>query len=170
MTIRIVGAALLILGCGSVGFQMAAAHVREERILRQLLRLLDYMECELQYHLTPLPELCRQAAEQEAGVLKGVFLRLAEELDNQMSPDVGRCMGYVLGRQQNLPPKTKKLLRLMGNSLGKFDLQGQIKGLESLRGECRRELKALEAGRASRLREYKTLGLCAGAALAILFI
>ena len=47
MTIRIVGAALLILGCGSVGFQMAAAHMREERILRQLLRLLDYMECEL---------------------------------------------------------------------------------------------------------------------------
>ena len=139
MTIRIVGAALLILGCGSVGFQMAAAHMREERILRQLLRLLDYMECELQYHLTPLPELCRQAAEQEAGVLKGVFLRLAEELDNQMS-------------------------------LGKFDLQGQIRGLEGLRGECRRELKMLEAGRASRLREYKTLGLCAGAALAILFI
>lgn len=170
MTIRIVGAVLLILGCGSVGFQMAAAHVREERILRQLLRILDYMECELQYHLTPLPELCRQAAEQEAGALKGVFSRLAEELDNQMSPDVGRCMSYVLGRQQNLPPKAKKLLRLMGSSLGKFDLQGQIKGLESLRAECRRELKALEAGRASRLREYKTLGLCAGAALAILFI
>ena len=78
MTIRIVGAALLILGCGSAGFQMAAAHMREERVLRQLLRLLDYMECELQYHLTPLPELCRQAAAQEAGVLKGVFLRLAE--------------------------------------------------------------------------------------------
>lgn len=170
MSLKVIGAFVLVMSCGGVGFQMAAAHVREERILRQLLRILDYMECELQYHLTPLPELCRQAAEQEAGVLRQVFCQLAQELDNQMSPDVGRCMNHVLGRLQNLPAKTRKVLRLMGASLGRFDLQGQIKGLENLRTECRRELKNLEAGRASRLREYKTLGLCAGAALAILFI
>ena len=62
MSIKLIGAALIIAGCDGVGFSMAAAHRREESALRQLIGALDYMGCELQYHLTPLPELCRSAA------------------------------------------------------------------------------------------------------------
>ena len=46
------GAALVIAGCGGFGFSIASGYKREEGILRQLLRALNYMEWELQYRLT----------------------------------------------------------------------------------------------------------------------
>jgi hypothetical protein len=54
--------------------------------------------------------------------------------------------------------------------MGKFDIDGQINGLEAVRSLCRRMLDELTSGREVRLRNYQTLGLCAGAALVILFI
>lgn len=170
MNLKLIGAALIIIGCGSVGFSMAAAHRREEKALRQLIGALDYMGCELQYHLTPLPQLCRNAAAESGGAISQVFLSLAAELENQIAPDASACMSAVLSRTPKLPQRVKKNFLSMGSSLGRFDLQGQLSGLESARQQCRRELDELSTNRDIRLRSYQTLGLCAGSALAILFL
>lgn len=170
MTIKLIGAALIIVGCGGVGFKIAANHLREERIMRQLISVLEYMECELQYRLTPLPELCRQAAKQCKGILSDVFLALTEELEDQISPDVERCMSAGLSNFKDIPVKTLGLLELLGRSLGRFDLNGQLRGLESVRQECSRLLQELSNNKDVRIRSYQTLAICAGAALAILFL
>ena len=81
MTMKLIGAGLIIAACGAVGFSMAASHRREEAALRQLIRALDYMGCELQYRLTPLPDLCRQVAEETQGVIGQVIKNLTQELD-----------------------------------------------------------------------------------------
>lgn len=75
MSYRWFGAALVIAGCGGFGFSIASGYKREEGILRQLLRALNYMEWELQYRLTPLPELCRQAGKETRGTLREVFFQ-----------------------------------------------------------------------------------------------
>ena len=170
MTVKLVGAALIIAACGTVGFSMAAAHRREEAALRQLIRALDYMGCELQYRLTPLPELCRNAAAESAGSVSQVLLHLAAELEGQIAPDAASCMNAALGKTSRLPKMATKNFRLLGSSLGRFDLQGQLSGLEQTRQQCRRELEELTRNRDVRLRSYQTLGLCAGSALAILFL
>ena len=54
--------------------------------------------------------------------------------------------------------------------MGQFDLSGQLKGFEAVNKDCLRELTDLENNRTQRTRSYQTLGLCAGAALAILFL
>ncbi len=170
MSYKWIGAILIILSCGGFGIGLAASHRREERTLQQLCHALDLMSCELQYRLTPLPELCRQAGKEGEGCIRGVFLRLAEELEAQIAPDVGSCMRSALSDQRDLPLKTVDALILLGNSLGRFDLEGQLKGLEAVRTVCRRELENLSLNRDTRLRSYQTLGFCAGAALVILFI
>ena len=58
----------------------------------------------------------------------------------------------------------------MGSSLGRFDLDGQLLGLEAVRVYCQEQLSEMSKDRDVRLRSYQTLGLCAGAALAILFV
>ena len=63
-----------------------------------------------------------------------------------------------------------KIAITLGRTLGRFDLDGQLIGLENARRDCRRAVDALSENRDNRLRCYQTLGLCAGAALAILFI
>lgn len=169
MTVKIIGAALIVSGCGGFGFKMAANHLKEERSLRKLIEVLDYLECELEYHMTPLPDLCRQAAQQSGGKLKDVLCSLNSELENQISPDVERCMSAALSRHKDLPAMTVYGLELLGKTLGKFDLSGQLKGLHNVRSECERKLADLTRDRDVRVRSYKTLALCAGAALAILF-
>lgn len=169
MTMKLIGAGLIIAACGAVGFSMAASHRREEAALRQLIRALDYMGCELQYRLTPLPELCRNAAAESAGAVSQALLCLAIELEGQIAPDAATCMNAALSKTHRLPKLADKNLRLLGSSLGRFDLQGQLCGLEEVRHQCRRELEELSKNRDVRLRSYQTLGLCAGSALAILF-
>ena len=170
MTIKWIGALLVIAGCGGVGFTMAASYKREERCLRALVRALDYMTCELQFRLTPLPDLCRSAGKECGGPAGQALMALSSELESQISPDADSCMYAALSKMDNLPASTVEALRLLGKNLGRFDLNGQLQGIEQVRAHCRRGLSGLEAGRDQRIRGYQTLGVCAGAALAILFV
>ena len=170
MYTKLIGAIMVITACGGFGFRLAAAHIREERTLRRLTAILDYMECELQYRLTPLPQLCRQAAGEGRDALCKFFLSLTHELEDQISPDVECCVQNTLKHCKDIPNVTRTILEQFGETLGRFDLQGQIKGLEAVRQECRRNLEIMNQNKEGRLRGYKTLGLCAGAALAILFL
>lgn len=165
-----IGAALVMAVCGWFGFSYAAALKAEERSLRQLISILDYMECELQYRMTPLPELCMQAAKEGKSAVHMVFARLAGELESQVAPDVQSCMQAALARVSKLPCRTSALLKDLGQSLGRFDVPGQLKGLDGVRGQCRSELESLKENKEPRLRSYQTLGICVGAALVILFI
>lgn len=163
------GAVLIIAGCGGFGFSLCAAHRREEGNLRSVMRILDFMTSELHFHGTPLPELCHGAARVCPNGVGRVFSRLARELETCAAPEVSACMDAAL-EGTALPPKALDTLHLLGISLGRFDLDGQLKGLEEARSTCRRHLDALSSDRDARLRNYQTLSLCAGAALAILLI
>lgn len=164
------GAALVVLTCGWFGFSFASAHRAEEQSLRSLISILDFMECELQYRLTSLPELCRQAAREGKCRVHTVFSVLASELEEQVAPDAMSCMNAAVSRISGLPALTRTALLDLGQSLGRFDLSGQLSGLEAVRKHCREELDRLTVNRDARLRCYQTLGICAGAALVILFI
>jgi len=170
MSFKCIGAILVLCGCSFAGFSMCAAYRREERQLRQLLSALDYMVCELQYRVTPLPELCRQAADHRDGFVGQLFFNLAAELEAQVSPDVQCCLAAAAARSGTLSGRLEEAICILGSSLGRFDLQGQLQGLETVRTYCRTQLDQMAEGRDTRLRSYQTLGLCAGAALAILFV
>ena len=169
MTTKWIGAAFILFSCGGFGLGIAAGYRRRERLLRQLLMVLETLESELQYHLTPLPDLARKAVEDSSGVLRDVFLNLARELDWQEKPDALGCMRAAMDKCHDLPICVRRPLAQLGQTLGRFDLEGQLKGLKGVQETCRRELGKLEVSRDVRLRSYQTLGLCAGAALVILF-
>lgn len=169
MNLKYAGALLVIAGCGGFGFSMAAAFRYEERLLKQLRDILQFMYCELQFHLTPLPELCEKAGMSTRGPVGKVFFRLSDLLDSGVYVDISDCMNTVI-RTAELTPRLQELLINLGRILGRFDLEGQLLGLEEQRMLCSTELKNLAAGKEDRLRSYQTLGLCAGAALVILFV
>ena len=170
MSIRFLGAILVVAACGGVGFRLAAAHRADMLYLRSLISALDFMECELNYRLTPLPQLCRQAATEHRKTLGSVFERLALELDSQISPSVECCMRSAVASSGHIPASAQEALLELGSSLGNFGLEGQIQGIRAVRESCRRRFEELDLNKDARLRSYQTLGLCAGAALAILLI
>ncbi len=170
MSLKWIGAILIVAGCGGFGCSIAGSYRAQERALRQLVRALDYMSSELQYRMTALPELCRAAAQESRGCIHDLLVALAEELQRQISPDAASCMTAALSKTTALPTLARKNLEQLGQSLGRFDLQGQLRGLDAVRQSCRSDLEALAQNREVRLRSYQTLGLCAGAALVVLLV
>ena len=60
-------------------------------------------------------------------------------------------------------------MKQLAQCLGRYDLEGQLQGLETVRQQCRTDLRELESERKEQMRNYQTLAVCAGASLAILF-
>ena len=170
MMYKWIGAALVVTASGGFGMNVAWHQIREERLLSQLTEILDYMESQLAYRLTPLPELCREVGSFSSGVLGQVFTSFGNALEQHLSPEASGCMQQTLLSIPPLPPIAAQSLQSLGKTLGRFDLEGQRKGLLTLRGECRRQLQCLRRNRRERLRSIRTLGFCAGAALTILLI
>ena len=165
-----IGAILIMASCSGCGFAIAAGKRREEQLLYQLIGILQFLEADLQYRLTPLPELCRLAAGETRGILRTVFLNLYRELKWQKLPDAGSCMYAAIQRSGEIPQTVRRLLVQLGHTLGRFDLPGQLQGIQSVRKRSEETLDAIRKNRDERLRSYQTLGICAGAALAIILI
>lgn len=164
-----IGTVIILLGCGGLGFRMAASHRQQVRELRQLLSALDVLEWELRYRLAPLPELCQLVSESVKGTIGSLFRALQKELERQIAPDAGCCMNAAVS-DSLLSPIAKQQLRNLGRTLGRFDLEGQREGIAAVRQEIILALDKLTKDQEVRLRSYQTLGLCAGAALAILLL
>ena len=170
MNYRWIGAILVFASCGGFGFSVAGQYRNEMKCLQRILVLLDNMECELSYHLTPLPDLCRCSGAFAGGSIQKVMDHLALELERQAFPDVTGCMQFALSTANRMSYAGKKLLSMLGESLGRYDLSGQLHGISMVREQCRKELNRMEQDRDQKIRSYQTLGLCAGVSLVILFI
>ncbi len=167
--IRMLGAGMIVTGCTAFGFLMAAAHRREERHLVALSGAMEYMHCELRYRQSNVLDLCRGAAKGREAAIASFFLDLAQGLEEQTCPDLPACLERVLDRP-DLSDSVRRVLEKFGETLGRFDLPGQMRGIEAAARMAETELARVREGAAQRRRSYQTLGLCAGAALAILFL
>ncbi len=170
MTLKIIGAICILAACSTMGFSMAAAYRRQERGLQELIRAIEYMENELQYRMTALPELIKAASEQCTGVLGEVLLTIGRKLEDLEAENVSGVVAVVLDQSDKLSTVVKENIICLSQSLGKFDLAGQLSDLRSAKEFCRRDLEGVISHKEERIRIYKVLGLSAGAALVILFI
>lgn len=169
MTCKWIGAAFIIAGCGGFGFSIAAAAKKERRLLHQLILALGVMEAELEYRMTPLPNLMAIAAQDCDEILRELFRKFSAELSRQIHPNASSCMRIILQKYPELSGRMRRHLRHLGSCLGQFNLPGQIQGLHSVRDACEKDLILLDRNQDIRIRSYQTLSLCAGTALVILF-
>ena len=170
MMVRLIGAGMILFSCGSFGFLISKSAKNEIITLKNFILAMEYMECELQYRMTPLPELCRATASVTKGKINKLFQMLSRELESQISPNVSMCMASALCSCREFSPRVKQLLEELGKKLGIFDLEGQLSMLRSLRKEAQHALKLCQEGYEIRSRSYKTIAICAGAAIVILLI
>jgi stage III sporulation protein AB len=169
MSIKLVGILMVSLSSAFVGFILASNIKKEILYLQDFIDVLDCMECELNFRLSPLPHLCDYAA-QKGNRLNSLFSTLACELNDQVLPDVVRCMKAAINKHQELPRIIQELLLDFGYSLGKFDLKGQLISFNAMRQKCASLLAEREENKHNRIRCYQTLGLCAGVIITILLL
>lgn len=169
MMLRLLGAALIIAGCSGMGMTIVCSHRKQEAELKYLKKAIQEMTWELKYRVSPLEELCHAGAGAARGPVRQILTELAVCLHNRDLGSVSQCLNGLVGKH-SLSRKTRNCLRHLGDSLGRYDLEGQIQGLEETKELCRRELEELKEVGSERLRTCQTLAVCGGTALAILFI
>ena len=169
MNYKFIGILLIGISCSALGFFMASNTRKELLYIQEFIDILNYIECELNFRLTTLPNLCRQVSAKSKS-LGLVFSDVANELDNQISPDVSTCMAVAIRKHRYPSEGVRGLLLDLGNSLGNFDLRGQILEIQELRQKCVRMRNEAEVSKNNRIRCYQTLGVCAGAMIIIILL
>ena len=166
MSLRLSGSLLLLLGCGGFGF--SAANLMKDRLqaMYDFIHLLELMKSELSYRRTPLPALFRNLAVR-FNRFKEIANGFADCMEGQVSPNLRACMQIATGRQKGKGLADEYFL-LLADSLGNFDLEGQLKELDMLQGQIQKKITEMEREQTSKMRLCRTLGLCAGAGMAIL--
>ena len=170
MTMKICGALLVMVGSGGIGLALSVEDRRQEQILEQLCKCIQWMRWELAYRMPSLPALCRSAAQYCDSTIGSVMNDLAEQLEAQLHPEPAESMRHAIEKCIIIPERAMRHLYELGNILGQFDLQHQISGLEAAEADCRRELEQIRGGKEARMRNYRTLSLCAGAGLVMILL
>lgn len=168
---KTVGCILLLCGCGGAGLWAVRGLQARWAQLRELVAALEEMERELQYRLTPLPELLAGLAAHTAGQVGVFFSRCAQEMDRLGERTFSRLWGQALAESgMALAEEDIRLLEELGTSLGRYDGRSQCQAIAQIRSRLEKNLAAALERRDRLGRVYGVLGLAAGAFLVILLI
>ena len=170
MTVKIAGAILILLAGGGFGFCISAHRNRDIRLLKDIMRALVYMECELRYKLTPLPELFQKTSSVTTGPIGKLLQQIASTMEEQSAADIQAIVERVLVRNPDLPDSCRSAMLQLGKTLGCFSMEGQATELKALQDHCSQTLDQKTKERDKYVRCYETLGLCCGAALVIILL
>ena len=169
MLVKITGALLILVGCGTVGYSLSCFHKRTSQALNHLIAALEHMEYLLQYRQASLQDIfCRLSIDN--GPIKQFFFVLAAELEHQVCPNVECCVIAALGKSANIPERIKEEILKLGHILGQFDLAEQVKSLKTIRKECEIDLQLHLKSRDTTLKTYQTLVLCTGLIVVIILL
>lgn len=168
--LRPFGALLVFLGCSAVGFTAASELKREQDLLRAFTASLALLRFEIGYRARSLPEIFSKASQSAPEPLSGFFCRLAGTVSESPGENLSAHIKASLLSSGTLPKPICEALEYLGGSLGGTDTETQLHTIslcENMISTAERELhqEFCQRGRARR-----TLGVCAGAVLAILFL
>ena len=169
---RILGAVLVIAASAFVGFGFAAAVRRQCRQQEALLSALELMKNEMQYRMTPLEDVFAMLRNVRESAVAELFEHWSENLygTQLMSVEAALQRAVEQTHELNLPPESLQTLRSLSQSLGKLDADGQCSAIQLSQTQLQNQLAIARAGSEKRAQSYRTVGVCAGLALAVILL
>lgn len=166
---KLLGGALIVLAAGWTGLEPVLRLRRRQRVLDSLSLAMELLRAELRSSLAPLPELFAAAARSMEGVTSSFFQQLAQDMRERplATPmQLMRARLPILG----LEPWECAILLELGNALGCYDLESQLRLLDA--AQLRLQQAAEHCGKQilGEGRSWGTLGICTGLALAIVLV
>ena len=156
---RLMGAALVVAGCGALGLRAAARLEGRVRDLGELAAGLDTLRRELGWRLSPLPDGLEAAGRALHGPAADFFAQCARRArapDGQAFQEVWRA--ELDAAPLRLKPEDRALLERLGPVLGRYDGDSQRLALEEGAAGLR-ALQGAAADERNRLgRVYGVLG------------
>ena len=170
--LKLIGLSLILAASGAVGAGLAGTVRRQQAQTLALIDALLRIRHELQYRLTPLPEIFAALGGSRNREIAEFFSRLAALLSSAQTCTVGYACRQALRRTERLciPAGVRTALMSLFDTLGKYDLDGNLQALDLALGRLREEARQLQGSAAARCKTYVTLGVCTGLAVAVILI
>lgn len=161
---KLFGIWLLFAGCAGAGFYAGHQVRRHVKEYYQILYFLEDCEILLRYQHFTLEELFHTLAGKEEYAHFDFLQRLDRggEIPERLWKEALKESSFTEGARQ--------ALESLGSSLGKSDLQGQLKSLELCREQIKHILKETQETLQQKSKLYPSLGVLGGAMLVILFL
>ncbi len=169
---RILGALLIIGGSMAIGFGMASQLRRRAETIAALLGMLDRMESELSYRLTPLPALMGRLAEGSGKLLAAALEQCRDKLRDPERQPFREIWEEAVAWNLDLPlaEEERKNLEELGRMLGRYDLEGQLRSIQNAKAGLKRCLDHAVRERDRLGRVFGVLGVSSGAVLVLLLL
>lgn len=169
--IRLLGAALVVAGCGALGLAGVARLDGRVKDLGELAAGLDTLQRELGWRLAPLPDGLETAAKAAHGPAAQFFSQCAQKAGQPEGQPFQEVWRDSLNEAPlRLSAEDKRFLERLGAVLGRYDGDSQRLALEDGAAGLR-QLQGAAADDRSRLgRVYGVLGMTAGLLLAIILL
>ena len=173
MIVTVVGCILIIGACSYIGFFLGKQYNTRFEQIKKLRSSLKMLETEIGYSMNPLPEALFRVGSRISGPVGTLYEHTSQVLEKNAGLPMEQIWKGGLDRLSEEGSLKREELDVMddfGLGLGGSDREEQLKNLHLAQEHLRIIEASAESDRNKYERMYKTLGVLAGAALAIVFI
>lgn len=164
--VKLIGAVLLIASSFSVGVSMSKSLYRRKAFIKSFIVFIDSLETHIRYNTDDIFKLVSMCSDSEELKCFEFFNKQhAEPFDKLWSKSV-----LTIPRAYALTKSDMDLLLQFGSQLGKTDIDGQIKHIKLYKDFFKKQLDDAEDAIVKKSKLYKTMGLFAGTAAALMMM
>ncbi|GAB6170330.1 stage III sporulation protein SpoIIIAB [Clostridium carnis] len=171
--LKMISIFIIFLGCSYMGFYYGENFKRRSKQLNSILKSVFFLNNEVIYATTPLPEALEYISHKVEEPLKKLFIGVSKELKSGESLTVYEAFSNEYKKYKGdfyLHEDDKKVLKDFIKSLGESGVYGQDKlfnlTIENLKINC----KVAEEVSSKNTKMYRGIGVCVGAMIAIFLL
>lgn len=171
--LRIVGIVIILLGSTAFGIYKSCVYVNRLNNLYEIKKVFLYIQGEIRYMNTPMPEVLEGAAIRVKGQLREFFFRIAEELNRKNRKEFRKIWEETIRQELSAEVMEKEALSelsQMGGQLGCLDLKAQEKAIDYFLQKWEFIIEKRRKEKESRLKLYYACGIMGGLLMVIILI
>lgn len=163
--------AIIVFAAGTMfGFHMSSQYANRPRHIRQLYQLLQHLETEIAYGVTPLAEALDTISNRIAQPLSALCARAAKELNKDTVTTEQAWKAAVEAEWANTAMRNteKDIVLHLGSTLGMSDRQDQIKHLQLTMSQLKHEEEIAHEEQRRYAKMWRSLGMLGSALVVII--
>lgn len=165
---------LLILG-GATGIGVLYGEMMRNRIeqLKDIYKSVLFMENEISYLYTPLPEVFELLGNKASEPFKSIYSRISELLVKREVDEVSIAFQKAINENRDklyLNDEDIKLIKDFMKNIGEGDVEREVSIMKYTKEVIRKKIEDVEKDNYIKIKLYRTMGFSIGAVIAIIFI
>lgn len=151
-----------------LGIMFANKYKDRVKDLKEMKSALNILKTKIEYTYEPLPQIFSQIADEYTSGVGEIF-RISSKKMNELS--AGEAWKYgIKNAKTNMKEEDIKILENLQKLLGKTNAEGQLSEIELIDNFISEQIEIAEEEQKKNEKLYKSLGIIAGLAIAIILI